>query len=215
QGLTAASPASRVLVLNFYQTDRAEFTADNSGRGLYPERIDAFNQALEEACAPGGVIAAYEQVTCVDIRPFFGDMPSPVVLAETTLEDYRAALYRETGFTPILDDYFAKNPDGVIIGDGIHLSLAGRDRLAERLAGIIFDMTDDFETQGETQHDGQRQHPRAAARIPDHRHPARPVLPARRRRAAYLQRACGLVQSGGHRAVGRAAVWRAPRQQRA
>src|SRR5690606_10640378 len=55
QGLTAASPASRVLVLNFYQTDRAEFTADNSGRGLYPERIDAFNQALEEACAPGGV----------------------------------------------------------------------------------------------------------------------------------------------------------------
>ncbi|HOA25401.1 MAG: hypothetical protein WBH90_14430 [Aggregatilineales bacterium] len=144
QGLTAASPASRVLVLNFYQTDRAEFTADNSGRGLYPERIDAFNQALEEACAPGGVIAAYEQVTCVDIRPFFGDMPSPVVLAETTLEDYRAALYRETGFTPILDDYFAKNPDGVIIGDGIHLSLAGRDRLAERLAGIIFDMTDDF-----------------------------------------------------------------------
>jgi hypothetical protein len=71
-------------------------------------------------------------------------MDSPVVLGETTRADYEAALYRTTLHTPMLDDYFAKNPDGVLIGDGIHLSLAGRDRLAARLAKIIFDWNDDF-----------------------------------------------------------------------
>jgi hypothetical protein len=143
-GITKASPGTRILVLNYYQTDRAEFTADNSGRGLNTERIDAFNAVIAEACAPGGTIAAYPQATCIDIRPFFEDMDSPVVLGETTRADYEAALNRTTYNTPMLDDFFAKNPDGVLIGDGIHLSLAGRDRLAVRLAQIIFDLNDDF-----------------------------------------------------------------------
>jgi hypothetical protein len=63
-GLVRYSPGSRILILNFYQTARAEFTANNSGRGLYLERINAFNEALGEACASGGMFAAYEQVTC-------------------------------------------------------------------------------------------------------------------------------------------------------
>jgi hypothetical protein len=143
-GITKSSPGSRILVLNYYQTNRAEFTADNSGKGLNEERINAFNDAIAEACAPGGIIAAYQQVTCLDIRSFFDGMASPLVLGDTTRADYEAALYRTTSFTPMIDDYFAKNPDGVLIGDGIHLSLAGRDRLAERLAQIIFDLTNDF-----------------------------------------------------------------------
>jgi hypothetical protein len=143
-GITRSSPGSRILILNYYQTDRAEFTADNSGRGLNPERINAFNEALMEACTPDGIVGRYQQVTCIDVRPFFENMPSPHVLGETTHADYNAALYRTTSFTPVLDDYFAENPDGILIGDGIHLSLAGRDRLAEQLAGIIFDLTDDF-----------------------------------------------------------------------
>lgn len=143
-GLSRSSPGSLVLILNFYQTARAEFTANNSGRGLYPERIDAFNEALANACAPGGLLAAYSQVTCIDIQPYFYDMGTSHVLGETTLQAYQAALYRETSYTPTLDDFFANHPDGVIIGDGIHLSLAGRDRLAERLAGVIFELNDDF-----------------------------------------------------------------------
>jgi hypothetical protein len=143
-GITKSSPGTHILVLNYYQTDRAEFTADNSGKGLNAERIDAFNAAIAEACAPGGTIAAYPQATCIDIRPFFEGMDSQIVLGKTTRADYEAALYRTTSFTPTIDDFFAKNPDGVLIGDGIHLSLAGRDRLATRLAEIIFDLNDDF-----------------------------------------------------------------------
>lgn len=142
--LTRTSPSSRLLVLNFYQTDRAEFTVSNSGRGLRPERIDAFNAALEADCAAPGALGGYDQVTCVDVRPFFEDMASPYVLGATDLADYQASLDRVNGYTPTIDAYFAAHPDGELVGDGIHLSLAGRDRLAERLAAIIYDLNDDF-----------------------------------------------------------------------
>jgi hypothetical protein len=138
-GVTEESKASRILVLNYYQTDRAPFTADNSGRGLTSERIDAFNAAIAESCQ-SGILAEYDQVTCIDVRPFFEGMASPHVLGDTTRADYEAALYRTNRFSEILDDYFASHPDGALIGDGIHLSLAGRDRLAEHLAQIILDM---------------------------------------------------------------------------
>ncbi len=140
--IARSSPAGRILVLNFYDTDRAAFTADNNGRGLYQERLDAFNAALAEACADR--YTAIEQVHCIDIRGFFDDMPSPYVLDTLTLEDFQAAQYQSTQFTPILEDYFEQNPDGTLIGDGIHLSLAGRDRLSERLAEVIATMNSEF-----------------------------------------------------------------------
>jgi hypothetical protein len=142
-GITQKSPGSRIFVLNYYQTARAEFTADNSGRGLNAERINAFNEAIAQACQAGGTIATYPQASCIDVRPFFEEMASPIVLGQTSHADYEAALYRTTSYTQVLDDYFAANPDGFIIGDGIHLSLAGRDRLAERLAQIILDKIND------------------------------------------------------------------------
>jgi lysophospholipase L1-like esterase len=143
-GITRSSPGSQVLVLNFYLPHRAEFTADNSGKGLTKERIDAFNQALAAACADGGMVHAYNRVVCVDIRGYFEDMQISYVLAETTKADYDAALYRTNGYTHVIDDYFAASPDGVLIGDGIHLGLAGRDRLAERLADLLAQLNRDF-----------------------------------------------------------------------
>jgi len=142
--IARSAPSSRILVLNFYQTDRAEFTADNNGRGLTVERINAFNEALAEACGEGGRYADIGQLECVDLRPFFEDMDSPHVLGTLTLDDFRAAQYQSTQFTAILEDYFEQNPEGTLTGDGIHLSLAGRDRLAERLAQIINEMNREF-----------------------------------------------------------------------
>lgn len=140
--IARSAPASRILLLNFYDTNRAEFTADNNGRGLNKERLDAFNAALADACAER--YAAIVQVHCVDIRGFFDDMQSPHVLGALSMEDFRAAQYRSTQFTAVLEDYFEENPGGYLIGDGIHLSLAGRDRLSERLAGVIADMNSEF-----------------------------------------------------------------------
>ena len=138
---TRAAPESTLLILNFYQTDRAAFTVNNMGRGLRPERIAAFNRALAEACAEGGVLAAYEQVRCVDIRPFFEDLGAGHVLGLTTREEFEAMLWRETGYTPAIWAYFEQHPDGTITGDGVHLSLAGRDRLAAGLARLILELS--------------------------------------------------------------------------
>jgi lysophospholipase L1-like esterase len=142
--LTHSSPASRLLVLNFYQTDRADFTVSNSGRGLRPERIDTFNAALEATCSDENALGGNDQVTCIDVQPFFEDMASPHVLGATDYADYQASLDRVNGYTPIIDAYFAAHPDGELVGDGIHLSLAGRDRMAERLAAIINNLNNDF-----------------------------------------------------------------------
>ena len=143
-GLTRATPTSRLLVLNFFRTNRAAFTVSNSGRGLRDERIEAFNAALGTTCADPAGLGGYPQVVCVDVTPFFKDMENAHVLGETSQAVFRASLYRENGYTPIIYDYFARYPDGVLIGDGIHLSQAGRERLAQRLAQIIFDLNDDF-----------------------------------------------------------------------
>ncbi len=142
-GITRASPGSQIFVLNFYLPHRADFTADNSGRGLTEDRIDAFNRALMDACADGGIVHSYEKVACVDIRSYFEGMSVSYVLAETTKADYEAALYRTNGYSHVIDDYFASSPKGVLIGDGIHLSLAGRDRLAEHLAELLAQLNKD------------------------------------------------------------------------
>ncbi len=142
--VTSTSPDSRVLLLNFYRTDRAEFTADNSGRGLSAQRITEFNDALAAACGSGGTVAAYAQVVCIDISAWFDDMGTTYLLKEMSQQQYRAALYQATGYTPILESYFETFPDGILTGDGIHLSLAGRDRLSANLAQVIHTLNDDF-----------------------------------------------------------------------
>ena len=131
-------PEGHILLLNYYQTDRSDFTIDNSGRGLTPERIGAFNAAIAEACQPEGRFGGSPQVTCVDIRPYFdGFEDTSYVVKETTRTEFEAALYRSTSRTPQIQDYFAANPDGTIMGDGIHLSLAGRDALMRQLVDDI------------------------------------------------------------------------------
>lgn len=142
--ITTYTPGSRILVLNYYYAERADFTLESNGRGVTDERIDAFNAALAAACQPGGTIALYEQARCIGIQPFFDGMSEPYILGETTREQYKASLFRATQYSAVLDEYFEEEPDGVLIGDGIHLGPAGRDRLARELALIILEMSDEF-----------------------------------------------------------------------
>ncbi len=142
--LARATPESRILVLNYYGTDRAEFTIDNSGRGMTAGRLAEFNTAIAKACEPGGVLGAYEQVVCLDTPHLLEGMTEPVVISEVSLEEYEASLYRTNVYSATIDEFFQRNPDGIIIGDGIHLSQAGRDKLARQLARIIFEMTGAF-----------------------------------------------------------------------
>ncbi len=136
-GLLDKSPKSIIFVLNHYQTQRAKFTVDNSGRGLLPERIDAFNAQLANSCRPDGSLGRLPNVICVDTQPLFSDMENSFLLMETTHAQYDALVYRPTAFMARVDAFFRSNPNGQLIGDGIHLSLAGRVRLMQRIAEWI------------------------------------------------------------------------------
>jgi hypothetical protein len=141
-GLIDKNPGGTIFVLKFYQTNRAEFTAPNSGRGLTPERINAFNDKLTAICSPNGPLGSLPQVICVDTQPVFDGMNTPYVLSLTTQDEYRALFHRPTGFTPRIEAFFRDNPDGLLIGDGIHLNLAGRIRLMHYLAEWISRLSD-------------------------------------------------------------------------
>jgi hypothetical protein len=141
-GLIDKNPGGTIFVLKFYQTNRAEFTATNSGFGLTPERINAFNAKLTAMCSPDGSLGNLPQVICVDTQPVFEGMETPYILSLTTQAEYRVLFYRTTGFASRIEAFFRENPNGQLIGDGIHLSLTGRIRLMQYLAEWISRLSD-------------------------------------------------------------------------
>ena len=136
-GLIEKNPQTQIFVLNHYQTARADFTVSNNGFGMTPERIASFQAKLTEICRPEGFLGRIPQVTCLDTQPLFDGMGTSYLLGDTTLTDFQALVFRPTGFRPTVEAFFKDHPDSYVIGDGIHLSLAGRTRLMQRLAAII------------------------------------------------------------------------------
>lgn len=136
-GLLDQNPDGTIIILDYYQVTPSPFTADNIGLRLTPDRIATFNSKIKDSCRSDGSLGQYKQVICLQTQPFFKDMDTPYVLGETTHDQYNALFYHTTGFTPEVEVYFAANPDGRLIGDGIHLSLSGRTRLAEALTDQI------------------------------------------------------------------------------
>jgi len=141
-GLLKNNPQTTIFILSHYQTERAEFTASNNGFGMRPDRILAFNAALAETCAPNGPLGRIPQVVCLDTQSFFSGMGDTYLLTNTNREQFQQLVYRPTGFRPTVEQYFVDRPDAVLIGDGIHLSLAGRIRLTQRIAQLISSLAD-------------------------------------------------------------------------
>jgi lysophospholipase L1-like esterase len=137
QALASSNPGGVIFVLNHYQTARAEFTEHNSGVGMRPERIAAFNEEVAAACKPDGSVGRISEAICVNSQELFEGMGSSYILGETTRAQYVAMVHRNTGFRPRVEAFFSDNPTAKIIGDGIHLSLEGRVRLLRRLAEWI------------------------------------------------------------------------------
>jgi hypothetical protein len=142
RGLLDKNPQAVIFVLSHYYTARADFTATNNGFGLTTDHIDAFNAKLMEECKPTGSLGRIPQVICIDTQSFFSDMGPLYLLTSATRDEFNALVYRPTGFRPVVEQFFVEHPDGVLIGDGIHLSLAGRIRLMQRMAQIISRMSD-------------------------------------------------------------------------
>jgi hypothetical protein len=141
-GLIKSNPETTIFILSHYQTQRAEFTATNNGFGMRAERIDSFNAKLAESCAPNGPLGRIPQVVCLNTQSFFNGMGNSYLLIGADRAHFEELIFRPTGFRPTVEKYFAENPEGAVIGDGIHLGLAGRVRLTQRIAELISQLSD-------------------------------------------------------------------------
>jgi hypothetical protein len=136
-GLIEKNNVGTIFVLDYYPANPSAFTADNIGRKLTPDRIIAFDAKIKDSCRPDGSLGFYKQVICLHTQDFFDQMDTSYVLGPTNHDQYTALFYRATGFTPDVEAYFSATPNGQLLGDGIHLSLAGRLRLIDGLINQI------------------------------------------------------------------------------
>ncbi len=136
-GLLQNDPQATLFVLNFYRAQRADFTATNNGFGMTDDRIAQFNTQIAQVCQPNGVLGKLPQVTCLDTQSIFDGMGTSYLLQETNKAQFEKLFFKPTGFQPTVEQFFSDHPDESIIGDGIHLSYAGRERLMQRLADLV------------------------------------------------------------------------------
>jgi hypothetical protein len=136
-GLIDKNPQTTIFLLNFYLAKRADFTATNNGYGMTDDRVAAFNTQIAQFCQPGGPLGKITQVTCLDSQSIFGGMGDSYLLQNTDSAEFKQLLFKSTGFEPTVEQFFSDHPDQSIIGDGIHLSYEGRERLMQYMANLI------------------------------------------------------------------------------
>ena len=139
--LHAANPGGWVLVLHYYYGDPSAFT-QGADVALQPENITAFNDALTDACAETGVLAALEQVYCMETQPIFDpltDNAHLILRYGSNLFSKLDIIGIESGSRAMFDFYFRDNPNGTIRGDGIHLTPLGKRLLIDAVWAAIVD----------------------------------------------------------------------------
>src|SRR5579859_7309579 len=136
-GLIDKNPQAAIFLLNFYRARRADFTATNNGFGMTDDRVAAFNAQIAQFCQANGPLGKMSQVTCLDSQSIFSGMGDDYLLQDTSNAEFKRLLFKPTGFEPAVEQFFSDHPDENIIGDGIHLSYAGRERLMQHMAEII------------------------------------------------------------------------------
>ncbi len=136
QALVQADSGGKILVVNYYQGSAAPFALGSFASGFTPGNIAAFNQQIAAACAGGAL--ALGQVACVDSNAALGGLGLAQVIGPTSLQDLQNGL--AVPLSPdeqnMVNFYFSAHPDGMLVGDGVHLSGVGKAALANYLVQI-------------------------------------------------------------------------------
>ena len=133
------------LVLGFYHGQPSDFAREHAP-GYIAENIDAFNAALDDACAPDGAFADFENLTCMAVDPLFADAENAHVLLGATQAQVEELLYEPipADVAPFFEVFWRDNPDGEVIGDGVHLSDLGKKILAQALVDAFLSLEPDL-----------------------------------------------------------------------
>ena len=134
----ARNPAGQVILLNYYQGATAQFALDTWAKGVTLDNIAYYNQGLAAACKDG-VFSTIVQVKCMDIQPAFENMGVNYVIGPITRQGFYALLISDLSptYKAWLETYANASPDGLLFGDGVHLSPLGKTALAIYLVNLI------------------------------------------------------------------------------
>jgi lysophospholipase L1-like esterase len=136
--VVANNPYGRVIVLNYWPGVVSPFAARTWASGYTPNDIDIYNRAIRESCTAGS-LSSLPQVVCVNAQELFIDMGEGHVIRYTGRDELYALMIEppSDNAQAILNAFFNSNPGGQVLGDGVHLSPAGKTRLAEFVVTTI------------------------------------------------------------------------------
>jgi hypothetical protein len=136
------TPYGRIIVFNYYPGNPTKFALTSFATGFKPEVVSAYNQQIAAACAGGSL--ALGQVTCMDINAAFVGMGTSYVVGLMTRDEINKQLVSGINADELkLFNYWADgHPGGQFIGDGVHLSYAGKVALANYLVPIMQTLPD-------------------------------------------------------------------------
>jgi lysophospholipase L1-like esterase len=136
--IRSANPYGYIVVLDYYQGATSPFAARTWAYGFTAENVQIFNKAIAQACEEGA-LSDLPLVSCAPISPAFEGLGIAHVIGLTTREAFERSL-----ISPLraearawLNSFYEEEPNGLLLGDGVHLSVAGKDALARYLAELI------------------------------------------------------------------------------
>jgi lysophospholipase L1-like esterase len=136
--LRSANPYGYIVVLDYYQGATSPFAARTWAYGFTAQNVQIFNKAIAQACAEGA-LSNLPLVSCAPISPAFDGMGIAHVIGLTTRDAFERSI-----ISPLraearawLNSFYEEEPNGLLLGDGVHLSVAGKDALARYLAELI------------------------------------------------------------------------------
>lgn len=134
QDLHQRSQETHILILGYYYGQRAEFVSIYAP-GHTDENIAHFNTLIFAACKPDGGLGQIPNVSCMETASLFTGMNNQHVVIGGFREDILSGLYEPIpeDLLPYFEVFWHENPDGWIIGDGVHLSELGKNILADAL----------------------------------------------------------------------------------
>ncbi|MBX3081292.1 MAG: hypothetical protein KF716_06625 [Anaerolineae bacterium] len=127
---------AHILIFNYYPLQPKPWTTDYT-EFVQPDTVALFNGAIKASCDSGGLHQA--QITCYDVMEVFRDMDMSYLAGETDHEEFESNLLvpLNEGQRQAMDYFLRISPTGKIIGDGVHLSVSGRKRLASFVLDVV------------------------------------------------------------------------------
>jgi lysophospholipase L1-like esterase len=129
--LATRNPKGRIFIMNYYDGAIAPFAAGTWARGFTAQNRALYNHEIELSCGFGS-LSQIPQVKCLNSNDAFQGLGDSYVIGlNPALEVLNALVYPLNDVQQSwIDEFMAENPQGLLQGDGIHLSDGGKQALS-------------------------------------------------------------------------------------